>query len=148
MQQSSESTAITEEQTQEKLNNLKERATDLLNKMDISEKELVKFSLELRLQPLIDIEVKVKLLSEKSFEMLRKTHLNPVLVLNLLNIITIINFVWNATKKNNSMFHSILFELKIMFSYVQNNEQIEYALLSAIPVQIYEFDSFKRKKLF
>jgi putative heme degradation protein len=51
MQKSSESTAITEEQTQEKLNNFKERATDLLNKMNISEKELVKFSSELRLQP-------------------------------------------------------------------------------------------------
>jgi hypothetical protein len=116
--------------------------------MNISEKELVKFSSELRLQPLVDVEVKEKLLSEKSFVMLRKTHLNPVFVLNLLNIITIVNFVWNATKKNNSMLHIILLELKIMFSYVQNNEQIEYALLSTIPVQIYELIASKGKNCF
>ena len=148
MQQSSESTSSTDELTQQKLNNFKERATDLLTKMDTSEEELIKFSSELRLQPLIGIEVKEELLSKNSFEMFEKTKLNPVFLLNLLNIITVVNFVWNATKKNILKFHRILLELKIMFSYIQNSDEIEYALLSTIPLQIYELVASKGKNCF
>ena len=138
MQQSSESTSSTDELTQQKLNNFKERATDLLNKIDTSEEELIKFSSDLRLQPLIDIEVKEELLSKNSFELFGKTKINPIFLLNLLNIITVVNFVWIATKKNALKFHRILLELKIMFSYIQNSDEIEYVLLSTIPLQIYE----------
>ena len=99
MQQSSESTSSADELTQQKLNNFKEKATDLLNKMDTQEEELNKLSSELRLQPLIDIKVKEELLSKNSFEMFGKKKLNLIFLLNLLNIITVVNFVWNATKK-------------------------------------------------
>ena len=148
MQHSSESTSSTDELTQQKLNNFKERAIDLLNKNETVEEELIKFSSELRLQPLVDIEVKEELLRKNSFEMPGKTKLNPIFLLNLLNIITVVNFVWNATKKNISMFHRILLELKIMFSYIQNGEEIEYALLSTIPLQIYELVASKGKNCF
>lgn len=147
MQHSSESTSSTDELTQQKLNNFKERAIDLLNKNETVEEELIKFSSELRLQPLVDIEVKEELLRKNSFEMPGKTKLNPIFLLNLLNIITVVNFVWNATK-NISMFHRILLELKIMFSYIQNGEEIEYALLSTIPLQIYELVASKGKNCF
>lgn len=148
MQQSSESTSSADELTQQKLNNFKEKATDLLNKMDTQEEELIKLSSELRLQPLIDIKVKEELLSKNSFEMFGKKKLNLVFLLNLLNIITVVNFVWNATKKNILKFHRILLELKIMFSYIQNSEEIEYALLSTIPLQIYELVASKGKNCF
>ena len=148
MQQSSESTSSTDELTQQKLNNFKERATDLLNKKDASEEELIKFSSELRLQPLVDIEVKEKLLIKKSFEIYEKTKINPVFLLYLFNIIKVVNFKWNANKKDILMFHKILLELKIMFSYIPNSEQIEYALLSTIPIQIYELVASKGKTCF
>ena len=138
MQQSSESTSSTDEYIKQKMNNFKERAIDLMNKTDTTEDELIKFSSELRLEPLVEIELRDELLNKNSFEMLGKTKLNPIFVLNLLNIITIVNFVWNAIRKDILKFHKILLELKIIFSYIQNGEQIEYALLSTIPVQIYE----------
>lgn len=120
------------------MNNFKEIATDFMNKINTTEDELIKFSSELRLEPLVEIELRDELLNKNSFEMLGKTKLNPIFVLNLLNIITIINFVWNAIRKDILKFHKILLELKIIFSYIQNGEQIEYALLSTISVQIYE----------
>jgi len=148
MRESSESTSSTDELTQQKMNNFKEKATDLMNKNELSEEEIIKFSSELRLQPLVDIEIKDKLLTKNCFEMVRKTNINPVFLLNLLNNITVVNFVWNATKKNILNFHRILLELKIMFSYIQNGEQIEYALLSTIPLQIYELVASKGKNCF
>ena len=129
MQQSSESTLSTDELIKQKMNNFKERAKYFLNKTNTTEEELIKFSSELRLEPLVEIEVKEELLNKNSFEMLGKTKLNPMFVLNLLNIITIVNFVWNATRKDILKFHKILLELNIMFSYIQNDKQIEYALL-------------------
>ena len=99
MQQNSESTSSTDELTLQRLNILKEKASDFLNKKDIRREELIKISSELRLQPLIDIEVKDKLLN-------------------------------------------------IMFSYIQDNEQIEYVLLSTIPLQVYELVASKGKNCF
>ena len=99
MRQSSESTSSTDELTQQKMNNFKEKATDLLNKTGLSEEEIIKFSSELRLQPLVDIEIKDKLLTKNCFEMVRKTNINPVFLLNLLNIIAVVSFAWNVTKK-------------------------------------------------
>ena len=148
MQQSSESTSSTDELIKQKMNNFKERAKYFLNKTNTTEEELIKFSSELRLEPLVEIEVKEELLNKNSFEVLGNTKLNPMFVLNLLNIITIVNFVWNATRKDILKFHKILLELKIMFSYIQNGEQIEYALLSTIPVQIYELIASKGKNCF
>ena len=42
----------------------------------------------------------------------------------------------------------ILLKLKIMVSYIQNGEQIEYALLSSISLQIYKLESSKGKNCF
>ena len=148
MQQSSESTSSTDELIKQKMNNFKERAKYFLNKTNTTEEELIKFSSELRLEPLVEIEVKEELLNKNSFEVLGNTKLNPMFVLNLLNIITIVNFVWNSIRKDIVKFHKILLELKIMFSYIQKGEQIEYALLSTIPVQIYELIASKGKNCF
>ena len=118
MQQSSESTSSTDELIKQKMNNFKERAKYFLNKTNTTEEELIKFSSELRLEPLVEIEVKEELLNKNSFEVLGNTKLNPMFVLNLLNIITIVNFVWNSIRKDIVKFHKILLELKIMFSYI------------------------------
>ena len=69
-----------------------------------------------------------------------KSNINPVFMLNLLNLIVIINFVWNAVKKNIESFHKILLELNIMFSFMKNEKksQYEYALLSTVPIKFYE----------
>ena len=147
-QQSIESTSISEDIIQLKSNNYKERATELLSKNDVNAKDIENFSIELRENPLIEIEVKENLLSNETFEIFEKSKLNPIFILNLLNIITIVNFVWNCTKKNIEMFHKILLKLNIMFSYVYNEEQIEYVLLSTIPLYFYELIAEKGKSCF
>ena len=148
MQASIESASTAEDFSQQKNNHFKERAIDLINRTEVCEKDLVEFSLELRDNPESEVEVNEKLLTNDSFEMLKKDKLNPVFVLNLINIINIINFVWNASKKKIDMFHRVLLELNIIFSYLQNKEQIEYALLSTIPLHFYEIVAEKGKNCF
>ena len=137
MHQILESTSVSEEIIQQKSNNYKERAVELLNKNEVNEKDLIDFSNELRENPLIEVDAKENLLNTESFEIFEKDKLNPIFILNLINIINIVNFVWNSTKKNIDIFHKILLELNIMFSFVPNKEQIEYVLLSTIPLNFY-----------
>ena len=148
MHQSLESTSVSEEIIQQKSNNYKERAVELLNKNEVNEKDLIDFSNELRENPLIEVDVKENLLNNESFEIFEKDTLNPIFILNLINIINIVNFVWNSTKKNIDIFHKILLELNIMFSFVPNKEQIEYVLLSTIPLNFYELVAEKGKSCF
>ena len=151
MQRSSESISTTDESnTQKTLKDCKDKALDLLNKETVSENDITKVSMSLRKHPLLSIEVKEELVNEKSFEMLTLSEINPIFTLNLLNVIMIVNFVWNATKKNISLFHKILLDLNIMFSYVlkNNDREIGFALLATVPVQYYELIAEKRKKCF
>lgn len=148
MQQSLESASTSEDMSLQRNNHYKERALDLMNKTEVCEKDLVEFSLELRMVPEIEVQTNEKLFVEDDFEMLKKQKLNPIFVLNLLNIINIANFLWNATKKTAAIFHRVLLELNIIFSYLQNGEQIEYALLSTIPLHFYEMIVEKGKNCF
>ena len=148
MQQSLESISVSEEIIQQKSNNYKERVLELLNKNEVNEKDLIDFSNELRENPLIEIDVKENLSNAESFEIFEKDKLNPIFILNLINIINIVNFVWNSTKNNIDIFHKILLEVKIMFSFVPNKEQIEYVLLSTIPLHFYELVAEKGKSCF
>ena len=140
MHPSSEIASGSEESNAQKIKNFKEKAIEILNNENISKNDIVKTSKELRKNPLFEIEVKEKLFDEKFFEMPEKSNINPVFMLNLLNLIVIINFVWNAVKKNIELFHKILLELNIMFSFMKNEEkpQYEYALLSTVPIKFYE----------
>ena len=140
MHPSSEIASGSEESNAQKIKNFKEKAIEILNNENISKNDIVKTSKELRKNPLFEIEVKEKLFDEKFFEMPEKSNINPVFMLNLLNLIVIINFVWNAVKKNIESFHKILLELNIMFSFMKNEEkpQYEYALLSTVPIKFYE----------
>ena len=140
MHPSSEIASGSEESNAQKIKNFKEKAIEILNNENISKNDIVKTSKELRKNPLFEIEVKEKLFDEKFFEMPEKSDINPVFMLNLLNLIVIINFVWNAVKKNIESFHKILLELNIMFSFMKNEEkpQYEYALLSTVPIKFYE----------
>ena len=140
MQPSSETTSGSEESNTLKIKNFKEKAIEILNNENISKDDIVKVSKEIRENPLFEIEVKEKLFDEKFFEMPEKSDINPVFMLNLLNLIVIINFVWSAVKKNIESFHKILLELNIMFSFMKNEEkpQYEYALLSTVPIKFYE----------
>ena len=106
--------------------------------------------MSLRKHPLLSIEVKEELLNEKPFEMLNLSDINPIFTLNLLNVIMIVNFVWNATKKNIDLFHKILLDLNLMFSYVlkNNDGEIGFALLATVPVHFYELIAEKGKKCF
>ena len=148
MHQGLESTYISENIMQLNSNNYKEKAIELLNKIEVNEKEIIDFSIKLRQNPLIEVEVNENLLSNETFEIFEKKNLNPIFILNLLNIITIANFVWNCTKKNIDIFHKILLKLDIIFSYTHNKEQIEYVLLSTIPLHINELVAEKGKGLF
>ena len=140
MQPSSETTSGSEESNTLKIKNFKEKAIEILNNENISKDDIVKVSKEIRENPLFEIEVKEKLFDEKFFEMPEKSDINPVFMLNLLNLIVIINFVWSAVKKNIESFHKILLELNIMFSFMKNEKkpQYEYALLSTVPIKFYE----------
>ena len=140
MHPSSEIASGSEESNAQKIKNFKEKAIEILNNENISKDDIVKVSKEIRENPLFEIEVKEKLFDEKFFEMPEKSNINPVFMLNLLNLIVIINFVWNAVKKNIELFHKILLELNIMFSFMKNEEkpQYEYALLSTVPIKFYE----------
>lgn len=151
MQRSSESISTTDElNTQKTLQDCKDKALDLLNKESVSENDITKVSMSLRKHPLLSIEVKEELLNEKSFEMLNLSDINPIFTLNLLNVIMIVNFVWNATKKNIDLFHKILLDLNLMFSYVlkNNDGEIGFALLATVPVHFYELIAEKGKKCF
>ena len=140
MHPSSKIASGSEESNAQKIKNFKEKAIEILNNENISKNDIVKTSKELRKNPLFEIEVKEKLFDEKFFEMPEKSNINPVFMLNLLNLIVIINFVWNAVKKNIESFHKILLELNIMFSFMKNEKksQYEYALLSTVPIKFYE----------
>ena len=140
MHPSSEIASGSEETNAQKIKNFKEKAIEILNNENISKDDIVKVSKEIRENPLFEIEVKEKLFDEKFFEMPEKSNINPVFMLNLLNLIVIINFVWSAVKKNIESFHKILLELNIMFSFMKNEKkpQYEYALLSTVPIKFYE----------
>ena len=149
MQLNSNSTqSISEDNAQINTTYYKEKAKELLNHSEILEKDIADFSLELRANPEFELEVKEKLFDDDSFEILQETKLNPVFALNLINIISIANFVWLAAKKNVEIFHRILLSLNIMFSYIQNEKQIEYILMSEIPLKFKELVAEKGRACF
>ena len=148
MQTSLESISTSEDSPLQKNNHFKERAIDLINRTEVCEKDLVEFSLELRANPEIEVQANENLLTNDSFEIMQKSKLNPIFVFNLINIINIVNFVWNASKKTIDIFHKVLLELDIIFSYLENGEQIEYTLLSTIPLKFYEMIAEKGKNWF
>ena len=82
--------------------------------------------------------------------MLKQSEINPVFTLNLLNTILIVNYVWNAVKKNIHLFHKILLDLNIMFSYIlqNDNQEIGYALLTTVPIKFYELIAEKGRNCF
>ena len=140
--------SISEDNTQTKINNYKEKAKDLLNYSEICEKDITDFALELRENPEFELEVEEKLFDDASFEIFQKPKLNPVFALNLINIISIANFVWIAAKKNIEIFHRILLNLNIMFSHTPNKQQIEYILLSEIPLKFNKLVAEKGRACF
>ena len=150
MQQSLESTYASNELNVETLKDFKETVLDLLNKETVSKKDIIQASIKLRSYPLLTIEIVEKLVDEESFEMLKTSKINPVFALNLLNAIMVVNFVWNAVKKNIHLFHKILLDLNIMFSYVlkDNNQEIGYALLTTVPIHFYELIAEKGRNCF
>ena len=150
MQPSSETTSGSEESNAQNIKNIKEKTLEILNNENISKDDIIKASKEIRENPLFEIEVKEKLFDEKFFEIQEKSNINPVFMLNLLNLIVVLNFVWNAVKKNIESFHKILLELNIMFSYTKNEKrpQYEYALLSTVPIKFYEIIAEKGIKCF
>ena len=130
----------------EQTDKYQKKANDLLKKSDTTEKEVIEFIEEVRNKSLYKFEyeeTQEKLLDGESFEIIKKENINPIFLLNLINCISIINFVWLATKKNIKDFHNILLKVNIMFSYLKRNEiddkeGIDYILLTSIPLNFYE----------
>ena len=116
MQPSTESLSTSDENNSQEIKDFKETVLDLLNKENILENDIIKASNELRLHPLLSIDIQEKLINEESFEMLKLSKINPIFTLNLLNVILIVNYVWNIVKKNIYLFHKILIELNINFN--------------------------------
>jgi hypothetical protein len=150
MQQNAESLSTSDELNAQALNDFKETVVDLLTKETVSENDITQSSIKLREHPLFTVEVKEKLIDEESFYMLKQSEINPVFTLNLLNTILIVNYVWNAVKKNIHLFHKILLDLNIMFSYIlqNDNQEIGYALLTTVPIKFYELIAEKGRNCF
>ena len=150
MQPSIELLSTTDEYRPQEIKDFKETLLDLLNKENISENDIIKVSNYLRAHPLLSFDVQEKLVNEDSFEMLKLSKINPIFTLNLLNIIIIVNYVWNTVKKNIYLFHKILLELNIIFSYIlnDNNNEIAYVLLTTVPIHFYELIAEKGKNCF
>ena len=140
----------------------KERAISLIKEETIKENELFECSEDLMLIPNLDEEIVPNtsaLLTTDSFEIFSKVNVNPIFIRELLNIIQVVNFVWIASKNNIDLFHKTLLKLGIMFSYLfrnENNENdgVDYALLTPLPIIIYDFiarngkNSFKYQIIF
>ena len=139
MQPSIELLSTTDEYRPQEIKDFKETLLDLLNKENISENDIIKVSNYLRAHPLLSFDVQEKLVNEDSFEMLKLSKINPIFTLNLLNVIIIVNYVWNTVKKNIYLFHKILLELNIIFSYIlnDNNNEISYVLLTTVHTRFY-----------
>lgn len=136
---------------------VKDRALYLLKEEKVNEKEILSCSQDLLAIPNLNENIvpeSSQLFKKDSFEICSKKKVNPIFIRNLLNIIQIINFIWIATKNNADLFHRILLNLGMQFSYLFRNEKdindgVDYALLAPIPSIIYDFiakngkDSFK-----
>lgn len=135
---------------------LKERTTTLIKSEAVNEKELEDCAQELMLIPNLDndiISTSEGLIDKTSFELTQKEKVNPIFMRNLLNIIQVINFVWIASKYNIDIFHKILLNLGLMFSYFFRNEKddkegVDYGLLAQIPNTIYDSISKYGKNCF
>ena len=134
----------------------KERAISLIKEETIKENELFECSEDLMLIPNLDEEIVPNtsaLLTTDSFEIFSKVNVNPIFIRELLNIIQVVNFVWIASKNNIDLFHKTLLKLGIMFSYLfrnENNENdgVDYALLTPLPIIIYDFIARNGKNSF
>ena len=71
MQPSTESLSTSDENNSQEIKDFKETVLDLLNKENILENDIIKASNELRLHPLLSIDIQEKLINEESFEMLK-----------------------------------------------------------------------------
>ena len=131
-----------------------EKAKTLIKQNNIENKEIIKCAQELSMIPILEDEICPNaLFSVESFEIVSNENSNPIFIRNLLNIISIINFVWIASKNKIDSFHEILLTIGIMFSYTFRNEKndkegIDYVLLSTIPTSIYESIAKYGKKSF
>ena len=132
------------------------RAISLIKEETIKENELFECSEDLMLIPNLDEEIVPNtsaLLTTDSFEIFSKVNVNPIFIRELLNIIQVVNFVWIASKNNIDLFHKTLLKLGIMFSYLfrnENNENdgVDYALLTPLPIIIYDFIARNGKNSF
>ena len=134
----------------------KERAISLIKEETIKENELFECSEDLMLIPNLDEEIVPNtsaLLTTDSFEIFSKVNVNPIFIRELLNIIQVVNFVWIASKNNIDLFHKTLLKLGIMFSYlfrneINENDGVDYALLTPLPIIIYDFIARNGKNSF
>ena len=132
------------------------RAISLIKEETIKENELFECSEDLMLIPNLDEEIVPNtsaLLTTDSFEIFSKVNVNPIFIRELSNIIQVVNFVWIASKNNIDLFHKTLLKLGIMFSYLfrnENNENdgVDYALLTPLPIIIYDFIARNGKNSF
>ena len=135
---------------------VKERALSLLKEKSVDRKELLDCCQDLMMIPILDDDIasiSYPLLDIDNFEIAKKISTNPVFIRNLLNIVHLINFIWIASKNKIDLFHAILLDLGIMFSYLFRNEKddkegVDYALLAPIPNIIYDVIAKNGKNCF
>lgn len=122
----------------------KELALELLKKDIIEEKELFTSANRLMNVPILDLNISDSLIGEDTFEILKKDNVNPIFARNLLNIISIVNFIWKASKSNVDLFHRVLLSINIMFAYLFRNindetKGIDYILLAPVPDKVFDY---------
>ena len=119
-------------------------AKELLNKDEILINDISKMCSELLQFPVVEQLCEKKIITVQDFEIAEDSNLNPVFIRNLLNVCSIVNYAWCASKENIESFHSILLNANIMFSYIFRNEidlnsGIDYILLAPLSNVIYSY---------
>ena len=119
-------------------------AKELLNKDEILINDISKICSELLQFPVVEQLCEKKIITVQDFEFAEDSNLNPVFIRNLLNVCSIVNYAWCASKERIESFHTILLNANIMFSYIFRNEidktnGIDYILLVPLSNVIYSY---------
>ena len=143
IKEASETSSTSESKYEKKNIILIEKALELLNQEKVDYEKLLICCKELLDIGVLDLDIQDGLLDENAFEIIEKENSNPIFIRNLLNKISIINFVWKGSKGNIKQFHDILLQLNILFSFIYRNQKdeqggVDYVLLTSIQDNIYE----------
>jgi hypothetical protein len=92
-----------------------------------------------------DFEVQQPLFLENDFDIFDKIKIEKFLfILNLSNLISVLNLIWEISDNNSKNFNRYLSNLGIYISYVKRDEKnndIDFVLLTPLSINLYNYIS-------